>query len=397
MKIQALVVSDDPVYLSWLRNAAPGPEFSLVREQDAEGLLARVFGGSRPDLVFFQFDKANVAARSAMVERLLERMPDMPVAGIGDDDDPAIVLSAMRSGARDFLVLKRDEGSVATLMSRLLRRSSQAAPARKQGRVLAVIGAFPSEDIAFLAEHVALAAAERQGPGERALLLDMASPHGAGAIFLNLNHSYGVLDAFQDVHRFDATLIETTFAKHRSGVHVLSFPEDLREPPRLDEEELHKLLDVARGHFACTVVAIDGQMPLAPIRAVVSQADRSLVLVQQSILGSRHTKHLLRALRAEDCPMDRMGLVVDNYRRRVGLEPENLAELFELPLLGTLSTQPGARLQAMNSGEPMFSSAPKDEYCEGVRTLTAVALGAEAVRTPSQGGFLGKLFSGARS
>lgn len=395
MKTQALVVSDDPVYLSWLQHAAPGVDFSQLRLLDPDDLMSRLASSGRADVIFFQFDKHNVATRAAMVERLLERMPEMAVAGIGEDDEPAVVLAAMRSGARDFLVLKRDEANVTALMSRLLRRSAQiAVPSRRQGRLLAVMSAYPGDGIAFLGEHLALASAERAATGERVLLLDLAAPFGAGAVFLNLNQTYGVLDALQDVHRFDSTLIETTIARHGSGVYVLSLPEDLGVRPRIDDEELLKLLNVARDHFACTVITADGQLPVDTLKVICAQADRSLLLTEQSILQSRHTKHLLRALRAEDCAMDRVGLVVDNFRKRLGLEPRKLAELFDMPLLAALATQPHDRIQAMNSGEPMFVSAPKDEYCVGVRGLVAATMGADAPRpAPVATRLLGKLFS----
>ena len=59
------------------------------------------------------------------------------------------------------------------------------------------------------------------------LLVDLATPSGAAAIFLNLNPTYNVLDAINDAHRCDQTLIDTAFPKHSSGVYVLSLPEDL--------------------------------------------------------------------------------------------------------------------------------------------------------------------------
>ena len=83
MRTQALVVADDPVYLSWLQNAAPGAEFSLARVADVEDLVDRIHATGRVDVVFFEFGDGNAEARARMVERLLERIPDMAVAGVG--------------------------------------------------------------------------------------------------------------------------------------------------------------------------------------------------------------------------------------------------------------------------------------------------------------------------
>jgi pilus assembly protein CpaE len=256
-----------------------------------------------------------------------------------------------------------------------------------------VLAGNPSEQIAFTAEHLALACAEQMPKTERVLLVDIANPAGAGAIFLNLNLSYSLLDAVNDVYRADQTLVDTAFTKHASGIYVLSLPEDLIGRPQINIEELLKLLQIMRGLFGCVVVALDGYLPLAGITGIIGQADRTLLLTDQSIIRSRHNKYLLRALRLEDCSLDHAGLVVDRYRRRLGLEPQNLAEILDLKLLATLTGEGDSRVQAMNAGEPLFTIAPKDPYCEDIRRLAVGLLTGEVQPAPSRAGLLGKLFS----
>ncbi len=395
MKSQAIVVADDPVYLSWLENAAgQAAEFSLVRPLDAEDLIERVLIMGRVDVAFFQFEAGNLDARISMMERLAERMPDLPIAGLGADSNPDIVLAAMRAGARDFLVLRRDEGDVSALLAKLLRRSVPTTRStQKQGQLFGVFSAHPTDAIAFVAEHIALAAVERLGRSESVLLVDMATPAGAAAIFLNINQSYSVLDAINDVYRCDQTLVDTAFAKHSSGLYLLGLPEDMVGRPQANFDEFVKLLQVARTLFSCVVVAFDGHLPVQTVSGIVTQADRSILLSDQSIIKSRHNKYLLRALRLEDCPLDRAALVVDNYRRRIGLEPHNLAEILDVPVLGTLSASAGSdRIQAMNAGEPLFTIAPKDPFCADVRQLTAALLTGQNRVEPAPAGLLNRLF-----
>lgn len=398
MKTQAVVVADDPVYVSWLQNAAgQSTDFSLLRPLDADDLIERIQMLGRVDIVFFQFDAANVETRVAMVERLMDRMPEVPAAGLGAaENSPDIVLAAMRAGARDFFVLRRDEANVAALMAKLLRRTTAVAkPQQKQGKLFSVLSANALPENAFVAGHLALALAKQIPANERVLLVDVAMPAGAGTIFLNINQSYSILDAVNDVYRADQTLVETAFSRHASGIYVLSLPEDLVGRPQLNIDEFTKLLQVMRGLFGCVVVALDGLQPLDGLRAVVAQSDRTLLLSNQSIIMSRHNKYLLRALRLEDTPLDRTALLVDQYQKRLGLEPENLAELLDIPLAGTLASSGNARIQAMNAGEPLFTVAPKDAFCEDVRLLAQSLLsGGTAAPAPARsGGLLGKLFS----
>ncbi|MHA7835084.1 MAG: hypothetical protein ACX94A_11450, partial [Algiphilus sp.] len=103
--------------------------------------------------------------------------------------------------------------------------------------------------------------------------------------------------------------------------------------------------------------------------------ESSLLITDQSILKSRHSKYLLRELRMHDGALNHTRLVVDNYQRRFGLEGENLAQLLELPLAGTLSGQPLNRVQAMNSGEPLSVVAPKDPYLREIEELADLLWG----------------------
>lgn len=397
MKTQAFVVADDPVYANWLQTAVATADFSLIRPIDTEDLLSRLEFSGRPELLFIEFHPENAEQRGAMVESVVDRFPELIVVGLGVDNNPALVLAAMRSGARDFFVLRRDEANIAALVGKLLRRTSTAVPSvrGKQGVLATVLSAHPHDGIAFMAEHLACACQERLRLKERVLLLDLATPAGASSVFLNLSPTYGVLDAINDVHRCDATLIETAFPKHESGLYVLSLPEELLGRPHIDSDPLLRLIAVLRGLFACVVLAVDGFTSLDVLRAVLAQSDRTLLVTDQSILKSRHNKYLLRALRGEDSPMDRVGLVIDQYRHRLGLEPESLAELLGLPLLATLGANAASRIQAMNSGESLFKINPKDPYVIEMRRLaTALITGApvESAEPAASKSLLGRLF-----
>lgn len=274
-----------------------------------------------------------------------------------------------------------------------LNEVAPTIPAVLDAGVLLALGSHPGESIAFFAEHLALALLERKQPEDRVLLLDLATPAGAGTIFLNLNQTYCVLDALRDGARCDRTLIETRFSRHSKGLYVLGLPEDLIGRPSYDDEMLLKLIEALRAHFRWIVVAADGQMSLPLLVTLIERTERALLLTDQSILKSRQNKYLLRALRQLDCPTERLALVVDNYRRRLGLEPGNLAELYQLPLAAVLQTESYNRIISMNSGEPLFVLAPKDPYCIGVRDLAQALLSGEMKAAAQSAGLISRWFS----
>lgn len=400
MKFQALVVAQDPVYLNWLQNAVAGVQFSLLRPIDSDDLLERIEAAGRVDLVLFEFDAVEMESRAVMIERLLERLPELPVAAVGAEPHPDVVLAAMRAGARDFLVLRRDDSSLSSAVGRLVRRGLPAATgltsrAAPQSRLFTVLSGHPYEGIAFTASHLALALVDgKRRAGERVLLIDTATPAGASAIFLNLAPGYSVLDAINDVYRCDQTLVDTAFTRHGSGLYLLSLPEDLIGRPDLDSEDFLQLLKVLRNLFDIIVCAVDGQAPLSMINEIASQSSRLLWLTDQSILRSRQSKYLLRAMRLQDTLANKAGLLVDAYQRRLGLEPAHLAELLDLPLIGTLNGDPLARIQAMNAGESLLKAHPNDGFSVAIRALAeALMTDAPTMPTPAAGGLLKRWFA----
>ncbi len=396
MKSQALVIADDPQYRGWLENGAGASvEVRPLAARDAEAMLTQLASQQRIDIIFCEFDSRNLAQRVQLVERLLERYPQIPVVGLGATDNADLVLAAMRAGARDFFVLRRDDATLGVQLARLLRRSAAsavtaAAGGQKPGQVFGVVSAHPHESIAFVAEHLALALNE-SNPGKRTLLMDLATPTGAAAIFLNLAQTYSLLDAINDAHRCDDTLVDTAFTRHSSGLYVLSLPEDLLGRPHIDADELLGLLRVLTTLFSHIVVTVDGHLPLTTLSRFVDQADRLLLVSDQSIMKSRHNKYLVRVLRQEGCSLERAGLVVDNYRRRLGLEPNNLAELFDLPLLIALESESLARVTAMNSGEPVYAASQKDPFWLGIKQLASQLAGAPAQQKAAATGLLKRL------
>lgn len=403
MKFTAYLVATDPAFANWLKHTIVDVEFVALRVVSVADFTDQLDRLAKADLVLFEMDVAEVETRCAMMEQLLERLPDVAVAAVGREPHPDVVLQAMRAGARDFWVMHRDDAALPQSAARLLRRSQSAPAATKaegQGRVFALVSSHPLDGIGFTAAHLALAFQnlERREtePRRRTLLLDCASPAGAAAIFLNLTVGYTVLDALGDVYRCDQTLIDTAFVKHSSGLYVLSLPEDLLGAPKLDPEMLGRLIGILRGLFSDIVLGIDGHAGREVLSEVLPRVDRVVWLADQSILRSRQSKHLLRALNLQGVSLPGIGLLVDAYQKRLGLEPEHLAELLEIPLLGTLTGDPAARIQSMNTGDPMFKLFPKDPFVADITELARVLRsGAPVMGTPNkaQGGLLKRWMS----
>lgn len=396
MKTHALLVADDPVYQNWL-NDCLGEDVTILPAdaQAVQPLIAEIASTPGVGLLFIQFDEAHAHERGQMVEQILGQYPDLPVVAVGDSEQSDAVLAAMRAGTQDYFVLNRDDDNLTALVLRVLKRSSAAKAsgtrATASGKLYSVVSGPHMAGGPFLAVHMALALQTAGGEKRRVLLLDLTTPGGASLIFLDTEQGYSALDALRDVYRCDQTLIDTAFARYDDGFFLVSLPEDVVVPPTVDADDLSRLLETLKGYFDTIVVCADGGISLAPLCALVRQAEQTLIVTDQSVLKSRQNKHLLHALRQADCALDRTGLVIDNYQASLGLDAERMASLLDLKLIGTLTGKFQARVDAMNSGEPLFASAPRDVYCREIRELVQTLTGGP-VDTGKNNRLLGRLF-----
>lgn len=396
MKTQALLLADDPVYGRWLSECLGGDVTILPADaSDPAGFVDEVSATPGVGLAFIQFDETHAQARAALVEQLHEIYPQLPVIAVGESEQSDAVLTAMRSGVRDYFVLNRDDDNLSRLVERVLRRSSsapgsKAADAPAGGKLISVLSSPNTPGTAFLAVHMA-EALRQSGARNRVLLLDLTLPGGAALVFLDTEQSYSALDALRDVYRCDQTLVDTAFSRYRDGFFLLTFPETHVSPPVVDIPELQQLLRSFIGLFDYVVVSADAGLSVAGLSAIVSQSDQALLLTDQSVLKSRQNKHLLHALRQADTPLDNLGLVIDAYQPKLGLEAERMASLLDLELTGTLAGKTQLRIEAMNAGELMFEHAPRDPYCREVRQLLERFAG-PAEAPAREGSLIGRLF-----
>jgi pilus assembly protein CpaE len=378
---RVIVIASSPPVLDGLRFAL-GDDIELVRVElsSAEEVIADIEAAGAVDGILCEFTSARASEQTVLVQLLVERFAPLPVIGLGVGDDSRLPSMALRVRARDFVVFGRDDETeiarriVVQLPGPRERWKLNKRMAWRQGKRYVIVSGHPYDGIAFLAVHLAIALQERVPRDARVLIVDLATPQGAAGVLLNLHPNHSVLDALALIAKDEAPHIGA-FSTHSSSVAVLGLPESLRGRPTIETGVLSDLLDSIGDTFAHVVITLDGLFPIGTLANVIGRAHHTLLLSDQSILKTRQSRHLVEALRAEGCTLDRTGLVIDNYKHRLGLEPQNIAELFGLPSFGTLCTERYNRIVAMNAGEPLFTLAPEDPYCGGVRNLAALLLG----------------------
>ncbi len=340
-------------------------------------------------VIFVQLNSADYRKEALLIEGIIAAKPFLPVVAVADTFDQNLLLTVIRLGARNFIKVGTRTSEVVAEVRRLVPRDAMPHSAQpdQRGKITAVISARPGSDSPMLALHLALAFQAH----EPTLLLDLGVPHGDAMIYLGLTSSYSFIDAIRSLRRIDSTLIQTGFGKHKSGLTVLSMPEDPWVGTQFTAADISVLLRSLRRHFPRIVVNLGGMVGSDFLLLLLSNVDQTMLLVEQSVPSCRQNMQLIKHLREEKILLSNAGVVVDRYLPKMPPDAESIAQSFGLPLLVTLPPSGMARLATMNSGESMFELSPHDPYSLSIRKLAGKLSEHLPAYTEKSGGLLQRL------
>lgn len=348
-------------------------------------------------LAFVDLCPATLHQDAMFLEGLVAAKPLLPVVAVAKEADQTLLLSAMRAGARDFVTQELRGGDVAQVVHRLIEKaphSLKTAPGESCWTA-AVLAARPGNDAPMFALHMALAV-QAQSPQNRTLLLDLGAPPADTLLFLGIKSSYTFVDAVRSLRRLDATLIETAFGKHKSGLSLLAMPDDPHLVTKdITSADVYVLLGALRRFFTHIVINLGGVLASDFLYLILGRADRVVFVVEQSLPSCKQSTLLLQRLRENKIDLTNAGVVVDHYLEKMPPSAKDIASGMGLPLLASLPSSGMARLAAMNSGESMFDTKPRDPYAVSLQRLTHTLVAAPRQAAVQQEEGAG-LFAGLR-
>lgn len=377
---QSFVAVARSEHLRYLNQVLKDEGEVVAADEAALERVAQIVDVTGAQVVFVSVSAATLREDTALIGGLCAAKPLLSVIGLAAEADNSLLLAAMRAGVRDFLTTDTRPAEVASLLRRLRERIPVAGPAAgANGRVTALISARPGTDAPMFALHLAIAL--QQGhEGRHGLFLDLGVPHGDSLTFLGLSGSYGFTDAVRSLRRMDATLIDSAFARHGSGLCLLSMPEDPGAVGEISSADIYVLLGTLRRYFSEVVVHLGGLPRSDFLYLLLGSADRILVVVEQSVPSCKQNMQLVKHIADHKISLGSAALVIDRYLPSIPPDADSLAKGFDLPVFATLRPSGMARLRMMNSGESLFECAPRDPYTLAVRRVAERIAGNAAER-----------------
>ena len=269
-----------------------------------------------------------------------------------ENTDPKFAIRSMRAGAREYLLLPLEQGTVAEALVRATTTPrDKALPAENSGGGLHVfVGSKGGSGVTTVACNVAIAMA--QNSGQSILLIDLALPIGDAALCLGITAGYSTEDALRNIDRLDASALHNLLVKHRSGAFVLAAPTKVPDV-EVSEGAIDKLIAIARREFDHVIVDVGSRID-GPAKVLFEDASTIYLVTQTGISELRNSNRLISQFFAEGSP--NLEVVINRFESRF-LEPANedvIAKALGRPVRWMIpDDQDAARaLQSGDSGLP---------------------------------------------
>ncbi|HWK36510.1 hypothetical protein [Sphingomonas sp.] len=322
----------------------------------------------RPTLVLVELGGSDTLANLPhIIASIVTVAGEVPVVVIGDANNAADVLAAVRAGSTDFL--DREE-CVPNLRAHLERRLSALGEVRSGERqnFSVVLNAQAGGGGGLFALNLAVLRASR---AEEALFIDCQLPASEAGAALDIGASYSLTDAVRDISRMDRTLLLSAIARHEaSGLSVLPLALRAADQVAISHEGLLAALRTIRPLFKDVVLNAGGIREPGLLDVLSDWATSIHLVCPQTVTALRDAKDLLAVLPAQGDVAGRVVLVVDQCSPRIDLSPEQMRAALRLDRVIALPDVRDDLLNGLNVGRPYVLARPRAPY--------ALAIGAAA-------------------
>jgi pilus assembly protein CpaE len=332
------------------------------------------------EVVLVDIDPQHPQRATRTIELIHTATPDVTIFALGDMNQPLHIVNAMRAGAREFLDRASTQEALVEAFTRFSATASRTQRSSGKGRVFTFLNAKGGVGATTTAVNTAVALQEAHG---RVVLVDFA-PIGHTALQLNLRPHFTVIDALQNLHRMDGSLLEGLMTPYRDGLHLLAGAQQPHNfaPTAADLARLFDLL-VSQYNFVVLDCSgrIDGTMQM------ICDLSNAVLLVAQTDVVSLWSAGRIQTFLQEGAGRDRLRIVLNRYKRIPGFTDEDVEKATNCKVLWKVPNNFQVIGPAIDKGSPV---ALQDglEVSRSYRGLAAELAGA----TTSADGALSLLY-----
>jgi pilus assembly protein CpaE len=337
---------------------------------------------ARPDAIIIDIQDHRAAIQAIFI--LHAALPETWLYACGAPNDPQLIIETMQAGAREFIAKPVSPGSISMAFGRFIdERDRVRSVSKPRGKVYAITSAKGGAGATSVAVNLAMTLATAKE--QKVAILDLNSPVGDAASYLNLKPQFSLSDALASASRLDSILLDTFMTKE-GNLSLLPGPKQFKGnamPP----VSLAKLLRVVAGTYAHTFIDMPSSLDQEVLQSIADISEVVLVVMTPELPAVWRTHRLITLLSGLGCS-DRIRLILNRDNSRDEITDKEISRALHHQIYFRLPNNYASAIQAINSGKPIVEinhSGLGSSYRQLTQQLTGVTL-----QTPRRG--FSKLF-----
>jgi pilus assembly protein CpaE len=338
--------------------------------RDRSDQTARKFAEVRPQIILVDIQDPDEALQSLQI--LHDLLPETWLFVSSSSNDSQLIIDTMRAGAREFLPHPVTLQSLSQALARYFEEQQKLEKSKPNGKVYCVTAAKGGTGTTSVTINLATSVASSNAA--KVALIDLGSPMGDAAEYLNLKAKFTVSDAVAASTRLDPVLLES-FMTHSNQVAVLP---GIREfPPRsLHMDEIARILRVASETYTHTFVDVLCPHDQEQLESISEISAAVIVVLTPELPALWRTDRLIQLFQKYN-KHERLRLVINRNSKRNEISIKEIEKSLGHSIYWSLPNNYPAAIRAVNSGKPLVSvnhSPLASSYIELAEMLTGVPL-----------------------
>jgi pilus assembly protein CpaE len=322
----------------------------------------------KAEVVLVDIDPQNVDRAFRAIELIHNNTNEIVVFAVGPMSHPDTIVSAMRSGAHEYLEQNVPLEPLIKAFERFAASRSRARTSSGRARVFTVANSKGGSGATTVAVNTAIAL---QDLHSGVLLVDFATL-GHAALHMNVRPAFGIADALQNLHRLDTALLQGLMTSCKNGLQMLAGPQQ----PQLvapTVAELARLFDLLVSQFRSVVVDCSNRVD--ETARVLCDLSNAVLLVAQADVVSLWSAGRMRNFLEEGAGRARVRLVLNRYKKIPGFSDVDVEAATNCKILWKIPNNHQAVAPAIDKGAPVAFQESLD-VGRSFRGLAALLAGA---------------------
>jgi pilus assembly protein CpaE len=308
--------------------------------------ILRQLQDSRAEIVIVDVPSHDAQRAIHAIELIRATTQQIGIFANGEMTQPANIVASMRAGAGEYVDHSGGHEALLEALTRFSSSRTRNLGGAGKARVFTFLSAKGGAGCTTAAVNTAMALQQSHGD---VVLVDFA-PIGHAALHLNLRPQFGVLDALQNLHRLDSTLLDGLMTPTKEGLHLLAGPQQ-PYPTEPTPGELARLFDLLVNHYRFVVV--DASSRLDPTTRLLSDLSNAVLVVAQTDVVSLWSAGRIHTFLEEGTGRDRLRMVLNRYKKIPGFTDEDVQQATNCKVLWKVPNAFQAVSPSIDHGTPV--------------------------------------------